>query len=95
MPINIYSRETQSPEKVAWLCESNWRLPDQAAALEAWLIEHHATLPPGCYVADIGFMPREDALGGGAAISPEMMRLMANLGISLFLSEYPSDRDEP
>ena len=41
----------------------------------------------------IGFTPREDALGGGAAIAPEMMRTMAELGMSLFLSEYPADEN--
>jgi hypothetical protein len=90
MPINIYSAKPGSPDRIAWLCEGNWRLPDQAEALEAWLAENRATLKPGRYIADIGFAPREDALGGGAAISPEMMRTMADLGISLFLSEYPS-----
>ena len=93
MPINIFSLD-DSREKVAWLCDNNWRLPDQTEALEAWLSEHLATLKPGRYIADIGFTPREDALGGGAAISPEMMRTMADLGISLFLSEYPSSSSD-
>ena len=94
MPINIYSQEPDAPDRVAWLCDDNWRLPDQAEALEAWLVENHATLKPGRYVADIGFTPREGALGGGAAISPEMMRTMADLGMALFLSEYPASSDE-
>jgi hypothetical protein len=88
MPINIYSQEPDSPDQVAWLCDGNWRLPDQAEALEVWLNENCSTLKPGRYVADIGFAPREDALGGGAAISPEMMQTMADLGMWLFLSEY-------
>ena len=95
MPINIYSQEPDDPERVAWLCDDNWRLPDQAEALEVWLVENRAALKPGRYIADIGFTPREDAFGGGAAISPEMMRTMADLGMSLFLSEYPASTDEP
>jgi hypothetical protein len=93
MPVNIYrvTPEGQKNERIAWLCDDNWRLPDQAEALEAWLTENCATLKPDEYVADIGFAPREDALGGGAAISPQMMRTMADLGMSLFLSEYPDD----
>ena len=70
MPINIYS-EGEDGKKVAWLCDDNWRLPDQAEALERWLQENHPTLKVGHYVADIGFSLREDALGGGAAFSPE------------------------
>ena len=96
MPVIIYrvTAEGRKNEEIAWLCDDNWRLPDQAEALEAWLSEHRSTLMPDRYIADIGFSLREDASGGGAAISPEMMRTMADLGISLFLSEYPAT-DEP
>ena len=93
MPVNIYrvAPDGQKNEGVAWLCAESWRLPEQAEALEAWLAESGASLEPAHYVADIGFSPRADASGGGAAISPEMMRVMADLGMSLFLSEYPVD----
>ncbi len=91
MPINIYSENT--PEKLAYLCDSNWRLPDQVVALELWLRENSGKIKRGHYVADIGFTLREDASGGGAAISPEMMRTMAEIGMSLFLSEYPGENE--
>jgi hypothetical protein len=91
MPINIYSEKT--PEKLAYLCDSNWRLPDQVEALETWLKENRNRIKSGQYVADIGFTSRADASGGGAAISPEMMRMMADLGMSLFLSEYPGENE--
>jgi hypothetical protein len=96
MPVNIFrvTPEGQKNERIAWLCDDNWRLPDQAEALEAWLAANRATLKPDEYVADIGFTPREDASGGGAAISPEMMRTMADLGMSLFLSEYRGDDED-
>jgi hypothetical protein len=54
-------------------------------------------LPKGDYSADIGFAPRPDAAGGGAAITPEMMRSMVEVGMTLFFSEYPEmehDSDE-
>jgi len=93
MPVNIYrvTRDGQENESVAWLCDDSWRLPEQAEALETWLTENRSTLKPARYVADIGFTPREDASGGGTAITPDMMRTMAGLGMSLFLSEYPAD----
>ncbi len=93
MPVNIYrvTPEGEKNEEIAWLCPDNWRLPDQAQALETWLVDSVASLRPDEYVADLGFTPRKDALGGGAAISPQMMRTMADLGMSLFLSEYPGD----
>lgn len=96
MPVNIYRviPEGQESERIAWLCDGNWRLSDQAEVLKAWLENHGTTLKPDRYIADIGFAPRENALGGGASISPEMMRTMADLGMSLLLSEYPvSDKD--
>jgi hypothetical protein len=93
MPVSIYrvTSEDQKNEDIAWLCDDNWRLPDQAEALERWLADNHTSLKPDEYVADIGFTSREDASGGGAAISPEMMRIMADLGMSLYLSEYQGD----
>ena len=96
MPVNIYrvTPEGQENERIAWLCDDNWRLPDQAEAFETWLAQNRATLKPDEYVADIGFTPREGALGGGAAIPPEMMCTMGDLGMSLFLSEYPSDDED-
>jgi hypothetical protein len=96
MPVNIYriTPEGQENERIALLCDENWRLPDQAEALEAWLVQNHTSINPDAYVADIGFSPREDALGGGAAISPEMLRMMADLGMSLFLSEYPGINED-
>ena len=57
---------------VAWLCDDDWSLPSQVLALEAWLAQNSATLSKGGYTADIGFSPRADAAGGGAAISPIM-----------------------
>lgn len=93
MPVNIYrvTAGSEASERVAWLCDDSWRLPVQAEALQAWLVEHGATLNPSEYVADIGFKSRSDAGGGGAVLPPEMMRTMADLGMSLYLSEYPSD----
>lgn len=90
MPISIYlvTSGDKDNESVAWLCDENWRLPDQVAALEDWLVQTGSKLAKGEYVADIGFSPRDDAGGGGASMSPEMMRSMADLGMSLFLSEY-------
>ena len=93
MPVNIYRKDTLEP--LAWLCDGNWRLPDQVEALESWLSENGRKIKKGNYIADIGFCPREDASGGGAALSPEMMQAMAKIGMWLFLSEYPADEPFP
>ena len=95
MPVRIYRvrPKGEKNERIALLCADNWRLPEQAEALAAWLAEHSATLKPDEYVADIGITSREDASGGGAAFSPETLRTMADLGMSLFISEYGCSHD--
>ncbi len=87
MPIKIYSQDDL--HELAWLCDKDWNLAPQVCALEEWLNKNKAGIESGHYIADIGFCVREDAAAGGAAISPEMMRTMADLGMRLFLSEYP------
>ena len=88
MPIKV-STDDDARTEVAWLCDDDWRLPSQVAALEEWLAQNAASLTGRRYTADIGFSPRPEAAGGGASISPQMMRNMSELGMTLFLSEYP------
>ena len=92
MPISIY-RDDDSRAEIASLCDDDWGLPSQVTALEAWLTQSAAAVGAARYIADIGFSVRADATGGGAALSPEMMRRMADLGITLFLSEYTAIKD--
>jgi len=87
MPIVIY-RTKQPSEKLASLCDDCWELPTQVFELEKWLDENKNKINPDEYVADIGFTQRDDASGGGAALSPDSMGIMAKAGMSLFLSEY-------
>lgn len=87
MPIKIYP-EGKPADETAWLCGGDWSLLSQVAALEAWLGENKARVKSGRYIVDIGFKVRKGAFGGGAGISPEMMRTMADLGMFLYLSEY-------
>src|SRR5262245_37470548 len=93
MPIKIYAKDNPRDE-IAWLCGGDWSLPRQISALESWLGDDGKNLSSGQYIADIGFSVRKDAGGGGAAISPETLRAMADRGIWLFLSEYPSDEED-
>ena len=92
MPISIY-RDDDTRAEVAWLGDDDWGLASQINALEEWLARSAPAVDSGRYVADIGFSVRTDATGGGAAVSPEMMRRMADLGITLFLSEYSATQD--
>jgi hypothetical protein len=96
MPVNIYrvTPEGQKNEHVAWLCDDEWTLTPQSEALTSWLQTEGAKLAPDKYVADIGFSWRRDAMSGGPAFSPETLRQMADLGMSLFISEYRGFADE-
>ena len=96
MPIRIdrLAADGRDNETVVQLCDGCWRLPEQSEALVAWLAEHGEELPVGEYVADIGFVPRADAMGGGSAFPPAALQRMADLGMALYLSEYPVG-DEP
>jgi len=96
MPVAIYrvTPKGQKNERVAWLCDQQWELCPQAEALERWLEQTGQSLPPAEYIADVGFKWRRDASAGGAALPPAMLRRMADIGMSLFLSEYGGFTDE-
>ena len=92
MLINIYKQN--SKDRITWLCDDNWELPNQISELEKWLIENSKSLPKSDYVIDIGFDVRPTATGGGAVISINLMKLMSEKGFELYLSEYPNQLSE-
>lgn len=92
MPINIYNRTNY--ENLDWLCNDIWDLPNQIDALEKWLLVKGFSLPKGSYVADIGFDIRKDASGGGAVINSDSMKIMSDIGMNIYLSEYPNAHAE-
>jgi hypothetical protein len=87
MPINIYKEE--SYETIALISENNWNLPNQIDDFEKWLFSIGKNLPYGKYIADIGFDIRKDASGGGAVINLKMIKILAKIGMEIYLSEYP------
>ena len=87
MPIKI-ALVGNSQTEIAWLCDGEWNLPAQVAALEKWL-KRKRKIKAGDYYADLGFMARKNAGGGGSALTPAMMQKMVEFGITLYLSEYP------
>lgn len=92
MPVNIYIATAQGGtqnSKVARLCKEEWDLLPQVDALRAWLEENSTRLEAKDYVADIGFSPRENASGGGPVLDPLTLRRAAEIGMSIYLSEYP------
>jgi len=87
MPINIYSAENHTT--IEFLCDDNWSLATQLHELEKWLATKEYSLPKGNYIADIGFSIQSEANGGGSVINSNMIKMLANTHMELFLSEYP------
>ena len=85
MPISIY---TPGGEQLALLCEHEWELAAQLTALEDWVRNEGALLPPGDYRADLGFTTRREATGGGGTLSSDTLSTMGKIGMSFWLSEY-------
>ncbi|MEM6768673.1 MAG: hypothetical protein AAF824_24905 [Bacteroidota bacterium] len=86
MAINIY--QPDSGQKIAYLAEDEWELPAQLYILQNWLVDIEKKLPPGSYIADIGFQVRSDASGGGGTLSVRSLQILAKLGMELYFSEY-------
>ena len=83
----IYNEE--SGEKLEVLASGKWDLPTQIDELQDWLKGKGKDLSAGKYVADVGFDIRKNASGGGAVIESEAMKIMGEIGMDIFLSEYP------
>ncbi|MBU1220434.1 hypothetical protein KKF34_09790 [Myxococcota bacterium] len=86
MPVNIYNNETH--EQLDCICDNDWNLTSQIEELAIWLKANSEELKDSNYLADIGFVVRKDASGGGAVLSVESIRIMSKIGMELFLSEY-------
>jgi hypothetical protein len=89
MPTVIYKHENPKNLRIACLSEDSWELPKQLVRLEQWLLEEATDIPRASYVADVGYAPRDGALGGGGAVTRAAMEKMLAIGMELFLSEYP------
>jgi hypothetical protein len=98
MPINIvdYSntKDGERGDFIAHLCDEYWEMPIQVETFEKWLVEKGASLLKGKYIADIGFCPRSEALGGGVLVTSKAMEIMVSIGMELYFSEYPEQDDE-
>jgi hypothetical protein len=86
MPIDIYNKKTS--ERLEWLCDDSWELPNQIDALESWLRKKGKELERNKYVADIGFTIRTGAAGGGGVLSSKSMEIMGKIGMDIYFSEY-------
>lgn len=86
MAINIYIQDTF--EEVDFLCKENWDLPTQINALETWLETKGKDLKPNKYVADIGFGINKNASGGGSVLNSKSMKILGQINMDVYFSEY-------
>jgi hypothetical protein len=74
---------------------AEWSLRSQVEALEKWLTEHRGELDPSCeWIADIGFTPQSNALGGGPPLTRDLMRMCLDANMEIYLSEYSVATDD-
>ena len=92
MSINIYKEENF--ETIKYLSENDWELPTQMDELEKWLEKDGKNLPKGKYVADIGFTIRKDASGGGGVLNLKMIKILNEIGMEIYFSEYRDEKNE-
>ena len=57
-------------------------------------LKNSKKLPKGSYVTDAAFSPRQGAAGGGWLLTKGAMEAMLEIGLELYLSEYPPFEDE-
>ena len=89
MAINIYKEDNL--ETIKYLSENDWDLPTQMEELENWLEKEGKSLSKGKYVADIGFGIRNDASGGGTVLSSKMIKILNEIGMEIYFSEYKTE----
>ena len=90
MPISIFESKG---EKVAWLCENDWELASQVDELEEWLKQNVEKLPKSQYVADIGYVSRKEASGGGGILTVRCMEMLISIEMEVWFSEYFEERE--
>ncbi|EMJ88682.1 hypothetical protein [Leptospira meyeri] len=95
MPIWIRKTHNEKTENYVNLIENDWNLTAQFEALEEWLKTVDEKLDQKVeWIADLGFAPRTNALGGGPVISLDLMKLCIKNNLEIFISEYPDSTKE-
>ncbi len=91
MPIWIRKTYKEKTENYLHLMKDDWILPNNFDAFSEWLQSVDETLDKNAeWIADIGFMPRESATGGGPIISLDLMKLCIRNNIEIYISEFGS-----
>ena len=92
MPINIYEWESRKP--IVHLCDDEWVLIKQFEYFKEWVYSNREKFTGIACNADIGFCWNKDAKSGGPAFDIEFMKLLIELNVTVFISEYPGFTNE-
>ena len=90
MPTVIRKKSPHDATCEIELSQTSWNLCAQVETLGHWLRSMSSdfdTAHPR--VADIGFVARGDAIGGGPVISLELMKMCIGANLEIWFSEYP------
>lgn len=87
MAVKIYKYGTF--DHVDFICDDSLDLSSQIYYLEKWLKTKGVLLPKSRYVADIGFDVNRDASGGGAVLNSKTIKMLNDIGMEVYFSEYP------
>jgi hypothetical protein len=67
----------------------SWDLDAQLERLHAWMHEHPDFNAEGSeWVVDVGFEPRKGVAVAGYTVSVELMRILSQKNVTLWLSDY-------
>lgn len=87
MSITITKDELLGDE-VTLISDDNTSI-SQLYSLHKWVTEHKDELTHGKYVANINFYPSDsDGQGGGPVLEATFMKLLGDLGIDIYFSEW-------
>jgi hypothetical protein len=89
LPVVVRKQDGDKFENLVELAGEEWYLPQQISALEEWLSANEGSLDPTfTWVADVGFVGRPDAGGGGPVLTREFMERCVRVNLEIWLSEY-------
>ena len=89
MPVVIRRIVNNRFENHSEVAADSWDLRTQIEALEEWMNVNGRSLDPNHeWVADVGFILRLDATGGGPPLTKKLMRACLDANLEIYLSEY-------
>ncbi len=89
MSTYLKNNNSEAGIHVIEIINDNWDLDTQLKTLENWLHQNSDfNFSTGEWIADIGFEPRPDVSVAGYTINHELMSLLVENRITLWLSDY-------